>query len=112
MQRESAGAPLPRDIVELVGPQALSGAELAGIWSDVLGKPVRYGGDDLEAFETQMRTFAPSWLAREIRLMLARFQHDGMTANPDALEKMSTLLGRPPRSYRDFALETAAAWRT
>jgi uncharacterized protein YbjT (DUF2867 family) len=111
LQRENTGAPLPREVIELVGAQALTGAEIAAIWSDVLEKSVNYGGDDLDGFETQMREYAPSWLAREIRLMLARFQHDGMAASPGAMQKMSTLLGRAPRSYRDFALETAAAWK-
>jgi uncharacterized protein YbjT (DUF2867 family) len=101
---------LPRETIELVGPEVLTGSGLAEIWSELLNKPVNYGGNDLEAFESQMRTFSPSWLAREIRLMLARFQHDGMAASQPSVEKMSSLLGRPPRSYRDFAIETAKSW--
>ncbi len=42
--------------------------------------------------------------------MLGRFQHDGMAAAWESTEKMTELLGRPPRSYRDFAFETAKAW--
>jgi uncharacterized protein YbjT (DUF2867 family) len=110
LKRENSSMPLPRETIELVGPEALTGSELAAIWSEVLNKPVNYGGDDLDAFESQMRTFAPSWQARELRLMLARFQQDGMKAGHASVEKMSSLLGRPPRSYRDFALETAKGW--
>jgi uncharacterized protein YbjT (DUF2867 family) len=110
LQTENAKGALPREIIDVVGPEALTGAELAAVWSEVLGKPVGYGGDDLDAFETQMRTFAPGWLAREIRLMLARFQVDGMVASPKAVDRMRELLGRAPRSYREFALAAAGAW--
>jgi uncharacterized protein YbjT (DUF2867 family) len=110
LKRENSSVPLPRETIELVGPEALTGSELAAIWSEVLNKPVNYGGDDLDAFESQMRAFAPNWQARELRLMLARFQQDGMKAGHASVEKMSSRLGRPPRSYRDFALETAKDW--
>jgi uncharacterized protein YbjT (DUF2867 family) len=110
LRRENSSVPLSRETIELVGPEALTGSELAGIWSEVLSKPINYGGNDLEAFESRMRTFAPGWLAREIRIMLARFQRDGMAASRPSVETMSSLLGRPPRSYRDFAIETAKSW--
>ncbi len=110
LQRERAGAPLPREVIELVGPQALTGAALAGIWSEVLGKPVSYGGDDLDAFEAQMASRAPGWMARDIRLMLGRFQRDGMVGSDNAVARMAELLGRPPRGYGDFAEGAAGEW--
>ncbi|WP_438390940.1 SDR family oxidoreductase [Caballeronia sp. DA-9] len=110
LKRERSATPLPREVVELVGPQAMTGGALAAIWTEALGKPVNYGGDDLDAFEAQMASRAPSWVARDMRLMVGRFQQDGMAANDDALARMSELLGRAPRSYRDFALDTAKAW--
>ena len=54
---------------------------------------------------------APAWSAYDIRLMLARFQSDGMLPKPGAIEIMTGILGHDPRSYRDFAKEMAAAWR-
>src|ERR1700691_2602034 len=45
----------------LNGPEVLSGPKLASIWSGLLGKEVRYIGDDMDAFEEQMRRRAPSW---------------------------------------------------
>ncbi|SAL40816.1 NmrA family protein [Caballeronia sordidicola] len=110
LKRERSATPLPREVVELVGPQAMTGSALAAIWAEALGKPVNYGGDDLDAFEAQMASRAPSWVARDMRLMVGRFQQDGMAANDDALARMSELLGRAPRSYRDFAFDTAKAW--
>lgn len=110
LQRERSATPLPREVIDVVGPQPMTGSALAAIWSEVLGKPVNYGGDDLDAFEAQMASRAPSWMARDIRLMLGRFQRDGMAANERAVARMTELLGRPPRSYRDFAIETAKEW--
>jgi uncharacterized protein YbjT (DUF2867 family) len=51
LKRENAAEPLPRETIELVGPDALTGEAIAGIWSEVLGRQIRYGGDNLAAFE-------------------------------------------------------------
>jgi hypothetical protein len=45
-----------------------------------------------------------------MRLMLRRYQQDGAAATPAAVERLTQRLGRPPRSYRDFAVETARQW--
>jgi uncharacterized protein YbjT (DUF2867 family) len=111
LRREKAATPLPREVIELVGPHALTGNDAAAIWSQTLGKPVAYGGNDLVSFEQNMASRAPSWSAYDIRLMLARFQSDGMLLKPGAIEIMTGILGHAPRPYRDFAKETAAAWR-
>ena len=110
LRRERSATPLPREVIELTGPDALTGAALATIWSEVLGRSVEYAGDDLAAFETGMASRAPGWMAFDIRLMLARFQHDGLLAKPGGDDTMTGLLGRPARTYRDFARETAAMW--
>jgi uncharacterized protein YbjT (DUF2867 family) len=47
----------------LNGPQVLSGPKIASIWSGLLGKEIRYSGNDMGAFEEQMRKRAPSWSA-------------------------------------------------
>ena len=51
LKREYAAGPLAREVIELVGPDPLTGEAIAGIWSEVLGRQIRYGGDDLAAFE-------------------------------------------------------------
>jgi uncharacterized protein YbjT (DUF2867 family) len=111
LRRENAAGPLPRETIELVGPDALTGTALAGIWAGILNKLVQYGGDDLEAIEQRVKAFSPSWAAYDIRLMLGRFQKDGMAATPAQVERMTKLLGRPPKSYRDFAAEAAKQWQ-
>ena len=112
LRRENAAAPLPRETIELVGPDALTGDAVARIWSEILGREIRYGGDDLAAMEKQVAAFMPGWMARDLRLMFARQQQLGMKASPEAVARMTDLLGHAPRSYRDFAAETAKAWQS
>jgi uncharacterized protein YbjT (DUF2867 family) len=111
LRREQAASPLPREAIKLVGPDVLTGDAIAGIWTKVLNKPVRYGGDDLDAFEQMFRTFVPGWRAYDTRLMMGRFQQDGLAARAGDIEKLTALLGRPLRSYHDFAVETAKQWQ-
>ena len=79
--------------------------------SDILGREVRYGGGDLDAFEKQMRAAAPAWKAYDMRAMFRRYQQDGAAASREQLDQLTALLGRPPRSYREFALEAARSWK-
>lgn len=110
LEHENSPSPLPLKTIELVGPQVLTGEAVAQIWSQALGREIRYGGDDLAAFERHFASFAPKWLARDLRLMLEGFQKRGMAATPEAVARFSDLLGHAPRSYRDFVAETARAW--
>jgi uncharacterized protein YbjT (DUF2867 family) len=112
LKRESAPEPLPRETIELVGPDALTGEGVVKIWSGLVGREVRYGGGDLSSYEKQLAAFVPAWMARDLRLMFAAFHEHGMAAKPEAVARMTELLGRPPRSYRDFAAETAKAWQS
>ena len=110
LRRDRAAEPLSRETYELVGPDCLAGEDLAALWSGVLGRPIRYGGDDLNLLEQRLKSFGPSWLAYDLRLMLRRYQTDGAAATSADLARLTTLLGRPPRSYRDFAKEAVARW--
>lgn len=112
LKRENAPTPLPREMIEIVGPDVLTGEAAAKIWSEVLGRDIRYGGDDLDAFEKQAAAFAPGWMARDFRLMFARQQQHGMVARLAAVNRMAELLGHAPCSYQDFAAETAKAWQS
>lgn len=109
LRREQAAGPLPRDTIEIVGPDDLTGEALAAIWTEAAGRKVRYAGDDLDSFEQQSRTRLPAWGAHDMRLMVRGFQRLGMKAKPGARERLAGLLGRPLRSYRDFAREAMRA---
>ncbi len=112
LRRDRAPAALPPTTYELVGPEALTGHSLAAIWAEALGRDVHYAGGDLIAFEKAVKTKAPAWLAYDLRAMMNRYQADGAVATRADIERLTTLLGRPPRSYREFARETARGWQS
>ncbi|TIT20244.1 MAG: NmrA/HSCARG family protein [Mesorhizobium sp.] len=107
IRREQAAAPLPFDRINLVGPDTLTGADVAAIWTDVLGRQIAYPGDDTAGFEQNLRQFMPSWMALDMRLMAERFLTDGMVPDAGDVDRLTALLGRPLRSYRDYAAAIA-----
>jgi len=109
IRRDQAPDKLPIETINLVGPDTLTGLDVAAIWSDVLGRPVAYGGDDPTGFEQNMATFMPKWMAYEMRLMAERYVSDGMIPEAGDLERLTKILGRPLHSYRAFATEIATA---
>jgi uncharacterized protein YbjT (DUF2867 family) len=96
----------------LNGPDIVSGLAAAAIWSEVLGKEIKYTGHDMDVFEKQMRDKAPAWSAFDIRMMFQGYIERGFVAGDDDLETLTTLLGHAPRRYIDFARETAIAWQS
>jgi len=109
LRRDHAPAPLPRATLELVGPELLTGESVAKIWSAALGRDVAYRGDDVAAFEAQMAGQGPSWLAYDMRLMMAGIQKFGMQGADGAVDRLQAILGRPLRRYGDFVKESIAA---
>jgi len=109
IRREQSATPLPLERINLVGPDTLSGADVAAIWSEALQRPVAYGGDDVEGFERNLRHFMPGWMAYDMRLMAERFLSDGMRSEAGDVERLVAMLGRPLHSYREFAASIAAS---
>jgi len=107
--RRDRAAPLPLERINLVGPDTLTGDMVAAIWSEVLGRPVAYGGDDTAGFEKNLLNFMPPWMAYDMRLMSERFLSDGMVPEAGDVQRLTALLGHPLRSYRAFAAGTAAS---
>ncbi|EJE53134.1 putative nucleoside-diphosphate sugar epimerase [Acidovorax sp. CF316] len=108
LRRSQASGPLPTTRINLVGPDTLTGAGVAATWAEVLGRPIVHGGDDTAAFEANLRHFMPGWMAYDMRLMAERFLTDGMAPEAGDVDRLTALLGRPLRSYRDFAAQVAA----
>ena len=109
IRRAEAPGPLPLSMLNLVGPDTLTGSDVAGIWSDVLARPIHYGGDDTAGFEKNLLNVMPSWMAYDMRLMSERFLTEGMTPDAGDVARLTALLGRPLRSYRAFASEHSGA---
>jgi uncharacterized protein YbjT (DUF2867 family) len=109
IRRDQALGKLPVETINLVGPDTLTGSDAAAIWSDVLGRPVFYGGDDPTAFERNLANFMPKWMAYEMRLMVERYASDGSIPEAGDVERLTEILGRPLHTYREFATQMAAA---
>jgi uncharacterized protein YbjT (DUF2867 family) len=109
IRRDRAPGKLPIETINLVGPDTLTGSDVAAIWSDVLGRPVAYGGDDPTGFEQNLATFMPKWMAYEMRLMAERYVSDGMIPEAGDVDRLTRILGRALHSYRDFATAIATS---
>lgn len=106
--RRDQAPKLPVDTINVVGPENMTGEGVANIWSDVLGRPIVYGGDDPSGFEQNMATFMPAWTAYEMRLMAERYVTDGMIPETGDVERLEKILGRALHSYRETAESLAS----
>ncbi len=96
--------------LNLVGPDAVTGAGTAEVWSKALGRAIKYAGDDMDAWEKQSLQFFPSWMAFDFRMMYEYFQREGLEATREDINRLTKVLGHAPRSFEAFARETAEAW--
>lgn len=108
LRRDKASSALDPVTLELIGPQPLTGASVAKIWSSALGREITYGGDDVTAFEGQFASYGPKWLAYDMSLMMAGIQTFGMQAAEGTAEQLQALIGHPLRTYEDFVRESVA----
>jgi hypothetical protein len=74
----------------------------------VFGRTSHSAGDDTAAFEQDLREHAPKWMPLDMRLMGDRFLTKGMLPDDGDVDRLVAMLGRPLRSYRDFAIEITA----
>ncbi len=95
----------------LAGPDALTGKACAGEFAKALGKPVAYGGNDLEAWKKSMAPYLPAWAVYDYALMYAMFQAKGLKATASQLAETRAILGHEPRKFADFVRETSVTWK-
>lgn len=87
------------------GPDRLTGPDLAANWSAAIGRPVVYGGDAIEPFLAGLAHAMPGmdpWLRHDFEVMMRVTQSHGCPATPQDLADARALIGRTPRSHRDF----------
>lgn len=108
LRRDRASSALDRVTLELVGPQALTGNLVAKTWSSALGREIAYGGDDVAAFEKNLTSYGPTWLAYDMSLMMADIQKFGMLADEGTVARLESIIGHPLRTYENFVREVTA----
>ena len=93
--------------IPLVGPDVLTGPSVASTYAKHLGRPVAYGGDDLDDWSDRMAEHMPDWMVADLKAMFDRFQRHGLRASDADLAAVRQALGREPRRFDDFAAELA-----
>ena len=93
----------------LVGPEALTGDQIAAVYGKHLGRDVHYVGDDVDAWAEQAKAMLPEWMVHDLRIMFEHFLEHGLVASDEDLAKVREILGRKPRSFDSFAAELMAA---
>ena len=96
---------------DLVGPSMITGPGNAAIWGKLLGKEIKYTGHNFDQWEEQMRARAAGWTAYDLRMMFQGYFDRGFESTETEVARITKLLGHAPRSYEDFAAETAAIWK-
>ena len=85
---------------DLVGPTVISGPSNAALWSQLMGKSIKYAGHDLERWEAQVRGQMPSWTIFDLRTMFDGFFAYGYKATELEVARVTKLLGHTPRLLR------------
>ena len=96
---------------EVHGPDALTGEGVAKAYSNHLGRPIFYSGDDLDVWAEKSKGMMSEFLISDMRIMYQFFQNNGMLASRDSIEKTEKLLGRKTRSFDEFVKEIILEWR-
>ncbi|WP_299404781.1 SDR family oxidoreductase [uncultured Roseobacter sp.] len=95
---------------DLTGPESLSFHDIADILSAVRGAPVNYTPITPDQMEAALKEAGmPEWSAHALAEIQALF---ATGAYSDVLPDAERLLGRPPRSFRQFAEDHAELWRS
>ncbi len=95
--------------LDLTGPHAFSYAELAATMAEVLGKPVRFVDVPGEAARAAMLAAQfPAWLADDL-VTLSGFYRADAASQPTIT--VADVLGRAPRSIKQFLADNVAAFR-
>ena len=96
---------------DVAGSDVVTGDSTAATWSEALGTPIAYAGDDLEAWEKVQLNYLPDWMVFDFGEMYRYFQQQGLKATAEAIDRQTRLIGHAPRSFKAFAAEMASVWR-
>jgi uncharacterized protein YbjT (DUF2867 family) len=94
---------------DLTGPAALDFEEVAAVFSDVLDRPIEYADPTRLTFARQMyrRGFSPGFVA----FMVAEYSVVRLGRSGRTTGDVESVLGRPPRTVREFVEDYAAEFR-
>jgi uncharacterized protein YbjT (DUF2867 family) len=97
---------------DIVASGMISGPGNAELWTKLLNKQIKYTGHNFDQWEQGMRSRMPSWSAFDLRMMFQGYFDRGFQSTETEVARLTKLLGHAPRSYEDFATQTAATWKS
>lgn len=95
----------------LCGPEALSGDDISAILSDVLGRKIIYGGNDIRKWKHMAERFMPKAMVDEWTNIFGFLQQEGLFPDRGDLLKQRDILSHELIAFNDFAEELAIIWK-
>ena len=93
---------------ELYGSKTFTGESVAEVYSGALGRPVRYMGDDIEAWAELNAPRLGPWYVNALKGLYQQQQKYGMLPAEGAAQH--PLLPKTLRSFEDYATELIKVW--
>ena len=101
-RRTSCSTPAAVGQLRRRGPASLTGPECARVWSEALGVPVRYAGDDDEALEAALTEHLTGLPARRLALVAAHAARLRGARLPGGAGPDRAAARAPTTDFRDF----------
>jgi uncharacterized protein YbjT (DUF2867 family) len=95
---------VPSGCYPIVGPDLWTAPQIAALWTSALGRPVDYAPD---LWRTAVAPRLGAAKASDFEKTFRVIQRYGIYAGRRSLAHTTAILGRPPRSYRDYVAEVA-----
>jgi len=99
---------IPAGAYPVCGPRSLTGAECARTWSQALGVPVTYVGDDDEAIDAALEAHLTGYRLEDWKSSFKALRGFAVKTKKSELEATTRLLGRPPTDFTEFVARIVA----
>lgn len=93
----------------VVGPRSLNGPECARVWSEALGRPVRYAGGEDDVVEAALTRHLEGHRRDDWLASFRALRGIAIATSAKDLATTERLLGRAPTDYVDFVARVVAA---
>lgn len=101
-------SPVPLGVQTLTGPESLTHSDLADHLSSATGDEIRFEDTPPAKFGEMLTGVLPPW---QVDGLLEDYAHYARGEAAEVSSAISDVIGRPARSFADFANEHAAAFR-
>ncbi|WP_404386498.1 NAD(P)H-binding protein [Knoellia locipacati] len=95
---------IPAGAYPVCGPRSLTGEECAATWSDALGVPVTYAGEDDEAIDAALTAHLTGYRLEDWKSSFKALRGFAIKTKKSEVDATTRLLGRPPTDFTEFVL--------